>query len=171
VNQNVAFEIGAMFMLAVMFMAGTKIQGTFPQLGRNVQFVLITVVVIAMCVAAIRMFPEAYGELRSILPDSAPSARSAAPAVASPDSKPAAARVSAPKRPNPNAGKVSEVQYIVMEAPKSASPEAAGDKADVKTGMALPDLESTIPKENRGRHVLKSIGHALHIGKSTKKPE
>jgi hypothetical protein len=168
VNQNVAFEIGAMFMLAVMFMAGTKIQGTFPRLGRNVQFVLITVVVIAMCVAAIRMFPEAYGELRSILPDSAPSAPSAAPASTGPIPNPAAARVAAPKRPNPNAGKVSEVEYIILEAPKSASPGLAGEKPDVR---AMPDQESALPKENRGKHVLKSIGHALHIGKSTKKPQ
>lgn len=181
-NQTVAFEVGAVFLLAVLLMAGTKMKGACPQLGRNVQYVLIAAAVIVACVAAYRMLPEAYGGLLSIFPDSGPSA----PSLATPGANshaiptPQPARPATPKRASVTAGaskgpgkvsaNVSDVEYIITAPSKPPSSEPQDEALQANPGV--PPVDGAAPmKENRAKRALKSIGRALHIGKSDKSPE
>jgi hypothetical protein len=176
VNQTVAFEVGAMFLLAVLFMAGTKMKGAFPELGKNVQFVLIAAVILVVCVAAFRMWPEAYEGLLSILPDSGPSAPStvSAPSTISAPSSPHSDRAStavqakAPRRTSihPAAGQAEEIEYVIKVAPEPGPADKADEKLDAKPKLPAAGAADAPPQENRGKRALKKLGHALHIGKT-----
>jgi hypothetical protein len=162
VNQTVAFEIGAVFLLVVLFMAGTKMKGVFPQLGRNVQYVLIAIGVLFACFWAYRMWPEAHGELLSILPQSSAPA-SVTPSI-QPHSPPTQSQTPVAKHsssPARKAGKVSEVELVIKETPHVVEPEVPEAIASVTP----QETESAPAKENRGKRIIKSIGRALHIGR------
>src|SRR5690242_1406803 len=66
-SQELAFQIGAIFFLAVMMIAGTKMKGVFPQFGRGVQYVLIAMGVLGACFLALRTWPEAYAAIASMM--------------------------------------------------------------------------------------------------------
>ena len=161
-DQTLAFEIGAVFFLVVLFMAGTKVGGVFPKLGKNIKYVLIAGVVCVIAFGALRMWPQAYGALSSIVDFSSdtPPAR----ATPSQDDAAAPAKVTLPKRVNPAAGKVAEVEYVIPAAPE---PTLLPKKVEAKPEPAI--AESTMSeKENRGKHMIKSIGRALHFGRKDK---
>jgi hypothetical protein len=170
VDQTLAFEIGAVFFLVVLFMAGTKVGGVFPRVGKNIKYALIAGVALVIVYGAIHLLPQASGGLLSLFdtsPSSAPSSAASSGATAihpDPSAPPAstAHAAAAPKRVNPNAGVVSEVEYVIHE------PAPATEKIEAKPEVVAAEPDAGPAKEKRGTRVFKSIGHALHLGKKDK---
>ncbi len=144
-------------------MAGTKVGGVFPKLGKNIKYVLIAGVVCVIAFGALRMWPQAYGGLSSLVDFSSDTAP--AHATISQDNSVAPAKVTLPKRVNPAAGKAAEVEYVIQAAPQ---PALLPEKAEAKPEPAVAEPSAAQEKENRGKHVIKSIGRALHFGRKDK---
>jgi hypothetical protein len=160
VDQTLAFEIGAVFFLVVLFMAGTKVGSVFPKLGKNIKYVLIAGVVCVIALGALRMWPQAYGALSSIVDFSSDSPPTRA--TPSQDNPAAPAKVTLPKRVNPASGKATEVEYLIQAAPQ---PAIVPEKVEAKSEATLAEPPALSEKKNRGKHVIKSIGRALHFGR------
>jgi hypothetical protein len=162
VDQTLAFEIGAVFFLVVLFMAGTKVGGVFPKLGKNIKYLLIAGVVGVIAFGGLRWWPQGYAGLMSMF-DSSPSTAPTSSTPASRSEPATPARIIVPKHVNPAAGKATEVEYVVKAPPEPAIPE----KLAVAPEPAVSEQASTPEKEKRSAKVFKSIGRALHFGRKT----
>jgi hypothetical protein len=166
-----AFEIGGVFLLVAAWIGLAKMREAFPEMLQNVKPFLLVCAGILVVVAGYQTLPDYY---RRLFPDKS------APGTAVPPTTPAANN-----GPQPKKATVTEVEYIIKVPAKpvpevtvihenvvpekpveQAAPEPVAAPEPPQTASAA---DSAKP-ENRGKKIIKSIGHALHFGRHKDDP-
>jgi hypothetical protein len=157
-NATLAYEIGAVFLLAALLMAGS---GAKSLLGlktlRTVRSTMLVAGGILVAMALYRSLPD----IMAMLPASDPHPAAAAPATATVVASPARTTHAVPKEP--------EKQYILYSAPVGSAASVAVVPAPVvvtPSRVPEPAAETAADQStSKRKKVIKSVGHFLHIGK------
>lgn len=166
-TDTLAYQIGGVFFLAVLFMAGTMTRGLFPtRIFDNVKLTVFVVAVLLVGFVVYRGLPE----LSSVL-DFLPASTTEAPSQPAP-----AAAAIKQKTPAPRpAIKLLELHDAPAAAPTlvanpelpAAQPPRSDDAAEsTPSWPAAPAQESG----NRVTRAIASVGHFLHIGHAKYQP-
>jgi hypothetical protein len=186
-TDTLAYQIGAVFFLAVLFMAGTLTRGLFPtSIFKNVKLTTFTVAALLVGFVAYRGLPDISHVL-----DFTPRGTTQAPAQASASSGVATKQSSAPRpvtkirevqtmqgtpalhaasQPQRTSKAVVDPPLPIVSQPQSAPsspPSSVGEgSASAESWRATPAQESG----NRVKLAIKSVGHFLHIGHEKYRP-
>jgi hypothetical protein len=187
-TDTLAYQIGAMFFLAVLFMAGTLTRGLFPKdIFKSVK---LTALVVAVLLVGFVMYRRRQ-DISSVL-DFTPSGSTPIPVQGAPAPGVAIKKGGAPRpatkarevqtirqtppaldatpRPQETPNLVAGPQLPAVSPPQSdafSPPGSVGEgAASAGSRQATPALESG----NRVKRAIKSVGHFLHIGHEKYQP-
>lgn len=180
---SIAFELGAVFLLAGMLMFGSA-HGFIPRSLRNIGApILVGVALVGFLIW--RFGPDLYAAARSNAAPwfatsesatSAPAQAEAAPAGPAPSGKAPAARPVKPVTPDAKAIVIREVVSppetappAVTEKPIAEEPVAEEPIADAAQKPA-PESSASSPYDSGVKRAVKSVGRFLHIGGKKEQP-
>jgi hypothetical protein len=174
-----AYQIGAVFFLVVLFMAGTMTRSLFPAgLFKNIKLTVFVVVALLVGFLVYRDLPDlsSYfnfdfnnkpaGTAQAAVPEPAP----VAPAVA--------VRHSSAPRPAVKMGEVRIIQpadpepeLAVQPTAVVAPPPPVSQPSVIAETRVAPAKELVAPESgNRVKKAMKSVGHFLHLGHEQYRP-
>lgn len=171
---TLAYEIGAVFLLAALLMYGTA-NGFVPRFLRVGKTFPVLLAAGTLAFAVYRFGPDVYADWLStaaVAPRLTPSQPTpAAPASAPPPRKSGAHQARATQQPEAN----SKTLVIVESVPAAADPAAtpaekpAENAANTKTAAATDTKAAakssdSSPYDSGVTHAIKSVGRFLHIG-------
>ncbi len=156
---SIAYEMGAVFLLAAMLMFGSA-HGFIPRSLRNTGApILIGVALLGFLIW--RFGPDLYANARSNV---APWLTTSQPPRADPASAPAPSPAPHPAKPS-----APRVEGIVIR--EVVSPPAEAAPALVEASKPVDTLAQE-PHNDRGvKRAVKSVGHFLHIGRHKEQPQ
>jgi hypothetical protein len=184
-TDTLAYQIGAVFFLAVLFMAGTLTRGLIPRgIFKNVKLTMFITGALLVGLLVYRGLPDMSGVMSGILDWGPATAQSPPPAE---PAKPEKGAVTMRNKPSAPAARVRETApaprmapalqttpqpvtlHPVVElpppapAPLQAAPEPAYSSSDSYSA-------ATRDSGNRVTRAIKSVGHFLHIGHQKYQP-
>ena len=187
-TDTLAYQIGAVFFLAVLFMAGTLTRDLSPKNGfKSVKVTMLVVAVLLVGFVVYRRLPDISGVLDYTPSGSTQTAAQGAPApgVAMKQSNAprptiktrevqnihqTATALDATSQPQGTPNLVVSPQPPVLSPPQSdaySPPSSVGaGSASAGSWRVTPALESG----NRVKRAIKSVGHFLHIGHEKYQP-
>jgi len=187
-TNTLAYQIGAVFFLAVLFMTGTLTRGLFPaSIFRSVKLAIFVVAALLVGFVAYRKLPDISGAL-----DFTSSGTTQTPAQGAPAPGVAAKQINAPRptiktrevptihqaAPPPDAAAESQdTSSPAPDPPRSAvsqpQRDAISPPSSVGAGSASAESWRATPAQesgNRVKRAVKSVGHFLHIGHEKYQP-
>lgn len=158
-DQTLAYQIGAMFLLAALFMAGSRAKSL---LGYQTLRALRMTALIAggalFAYIGYQKWPDIYAMARSAVAGPEAPASSATPAPAVVPASEVHRKPKVPARP-------AAEQYILYSAPETPTPSSAASPVAVSPVTPAVASEPGVPESSsRGKRVIKSVGRFLHIG-------
>jgi hypothetical protein len=185
-TDTLAYQIGAVFFLAVLFMAGTLTSGLFPKgVFKTVKLSMLVMAALLVGFVAYRRLPDisTVPGFTSSRPTQIPAERVPAPGLTIKQSdapRPATKirKVQIIQQAAPAPGATPEPQEIVPAADppstvlepqteESPPPSSVGESsAPVQSWRVAPVQESG----NRVKQAIKSVGHFLHLGHDKYRP-
>jgi hypothetical protein len=175
-----AYQIGAVFFLVVLFMVGTMTRGLFSaDLFKNIKLTVFVVVALLVGFFVYHDLPDLSSYLNFDFNKPAGTAQAPEPAPAPAPVTPAVAvkRASAP-RPAVKMGEVRIIQpadpepeVAVQPAAVVVPPSPVSQPSVIAETRALPAKEVVAPESgNRVKKAINSVGHFLHLGHKQYQP-
>jgi hypothetical protein len=161
-----AFEVGAVLLLAVLFIGASHLRSSFPDLVDNAKRVAMAG---AVCLAGFAGYHHLTGLLHFGASGSAASTNAAGTA-----GLPSAAAASKPSGPTAPKIKITEVEYVVKVPPPAttaSTPQPSALVAPPISAASEPaEPEPVAPVETKSRErgaakIVKSIGRAFRFGR------
>jgi hypothetical protein len=175
-DQTLAYQIGAMFLLAALFMAGSRAKSLLGwQTLRALRMIALITGGALFAYIGYQKWPDIYAMARSAVvgPEPPAAASTASEAAPSGATAPAGEVHRRAKAPATSTGP----QYILYTAPETPAPSplpaSAAPAVAVSPAAVIPATPAEVPAAggaiapesgNRGKRVIKSVGRFLHIG-------